>query len=68
MAARVASVLGVLQISGDTGAGDDGDFNNVPGILLSALVVAAGFALLTRFRNGPLATAGVVASATGIHR
>ncbi len=48
------------------GAGDEGDFNNVPGILLSALVVAAGFALLTRFRNGPLATAGVVASATGI--
>jgi hypothetical protein len=60
------AVLGVLIISGDTGAGDDGDFNKYPGAVLSALVVAGGFAVLTRVRGGAIATAGAVAAAIGV--
>ena len=36
------------------------------GILLSLVVVVAGFVLLARYRRGPLATAGVVASGLGV--
>jgi hypothetical protein len=60
------AVLGVLVISGDTGAGDDGDFNKYPGAVLSALVVAGGFAVLARVRSGAIATAGAVAAAIGV--
>jgi hypothetical protein len=58
-------VLGVMIVAGDTGA-SDGDFNRAPGILLSALVVAAGFFVLTSMREGPLATAGAAAAALGV--
>ncbi|MGQ0830633.1 MAG: hypothetical protein ACT4OV_03050 [Microthrixaceae bacterium] len=58
-------VLGVMIVAGDTGA-SDGDFNRAPGILLSALVVAAGFFVLTAVREGPLATAGAAAAALGV--
>lgn len=59
------AVLGVLIVAGDTGATDD-DFNKVPGILLSALVVGAGFFTLQAVRQGALATAGSVAAALGV--
>jgi hypothetical protein len=59
------AVLGVLIVAGDTGA-SDGDFNKVPGIVLSALVVGAGFFTLQSVRQGPLATAGSVAAALGV--
>lgn len=59
------AVLGVLIVAGDTGASDD-DFNRVPGILLSAIVVAAGFFTLQAVRQGPMATAGSVAAALGV--
>jgi hypothetical protein len=59
------AVLGALVIAGDTGA-SDGDFNRVPGVVLSALVVAAGFVTLAAVRQGPLATAGVAAAALGV--
>lgn len=59
------AVLGVLIVAGDTGGGDD-SFNKVPGILLSALVVAAGFFTLSAVRGGPMATAGTVAAALGV--
>lgn len=59
------AILGVLIVAGDTGASDD-DFNRVPGILLSALVVGAGFFTLQSARSGPLATAGSVAAALGV--
>ena len=60
-------VVGALTISGDNlgSAGDDGG-SNIPGILLSAAVIAAGVLALRAFPKGPLATAGVVASALGI--
>jgi hypothetical protein len=59
------AVLGVLIVAGDTGA-SDGDFNKVPGIILSALVVAAGFYTLHSVRQGAMATAGTVAAALGV--
>jgi hypothetical protein len=59
------AVLGVLIVSGDTGA-SDGDFNKVPGIILSALVVAAGLYTLHSVRQGAMATAGTVATALGV--
>lgn len=59
------AILGVLIVAGDTGASDD-DFNKVPGILLSALVVGAGFFTLQTARRGAMATAGAVAAALGV--
>lgn len=59
------AVLGVLIVAGDTGS-SDGDFNKVPGIILSALVVAAGLFTLHSVRRGAMATAGAVATALGV--
>jgi hypothetical protein len=59
------AVLGVLIVAGDTGS-SGGDFNKVPGIVLSALVVAAGFFTLSSARQGAAATAGTVAAALGV--
>lgn len=59
------AVLGVLIVAGDTGASDD-DFNRVPGIILSALVVGAGFFTLSSVRQGAMATAGAAAAALGV--
>ncbi|MEO6317492.1 MAG: hypothetical protein ABIP36_01795, partial [Acidimicrobiales bacterium] len=58
-------ILGVLIVAGDTGAGDDGDFNRFPGLVLSALVVAAGYFVLAQARRGAVATGGTVAAALG---
>lgn len=59
------AVLGALIVAGDTGT-TNGDFNQVPGIVLSALVVAAGFFTLSAVRQGAMATAGAVAAALGV--
>ena len=60
-------IVGVLALAGDTGIDDEsGDFSQVPGILLSALVVAIGYFVLTAARRGPVATAGTVAAALGV--
>ncbi len=59
------AVLGVLIVAGDTGA-SDGDFNRVPGLVLSALVVAAGVFTLHTVRDGAIATAGAAAAALGV--
>lgn len=59
------AILGVLIVSGDTGAGDD-DFNRAPGIILCALVIAGGHAALARVERGAVATAGTVAAALGV--
>lgn len=59
------AILGVLIISADTGTSGD-DFNRAPGIVLSALVVGAGFVALANARRGPVATAGAVAAAAGV--
>ena len=55
------------MIAGDTGLDDSGgDFNRVPGIILSALVVAAGYFVLANLRTGAIATAGAAAAALGV--
>ena len=60
------AVVGLLVVSGDTGLSGGGDFNRVPGLLLSALIVVVGGAVLTRATRGPVATAGTVAAASGV--
>lgn len=58
-------VLGALTVGGDGIGGDDS--SQAPGILLSALVVVAGYLLLARQpAGGPLATAGTVAAALAV--
>ena len=60
-------IVGVLIVSGDTGFSDgDGDVNKVPGIVLCALVVAAGYFLMASVQRGAIATAGAVAAAIGV--
>ncbi len=59
------AILGVLIVSADAGSRGDG-FNRVPGIVLSALVVAGGLLTLRSARRGPIATAGAVALAAGV--
>jgi hypothetical protein len=60
-------IVGVLVLAADTGLDDDtGEFSRTPGILLSALVVAAGFFVLSAMRRGPFATAGTVAAVLGV--
>ena len=60
-------IVGVLVLAGDTGLDDDtGEFNQLPGVLLSALVVALGYFVLSAVRRGPLATAGTVAASLGV--
>ena len=62
-------VFGVVVWAGDhaaRAASDDGEADTTLGIILSLVVIAAGMGLLFRFRSGPLANAGVVASALGV--
>jgi hypothetical protein len=60
-------VVGVLAWGGEaTGDTSEDDPNRVVGMLLSLLVIAAGYGLLVRFRRGPLASSGVVAAALGV--
>jgi hypothetical protein len=59
------AVLGALIVAGDAGA-SDGDFNRLPGLVLSALVVAAGLFALAGAERGAIATGGAVAAALGV--
>jgi hypothetical protein len=61
----VLAVVGVLIVSGDTGA-TDGDFSRWPGVILSAAVVVAGYLVLTRVHRGAVATGAAVAAALGV--
>jgi hypothetical protein len=68
------AVLGVLVWGGDyltsggggAGGGGDGSSRRLLGVVLSLAVVVAGYALAIRARRGPLAAAGVAASALGV--
>ena len=61
----VIAVGGAISLAGEeTGAVDDP--NRVPGLVVSLLLIAAGVALVRRFRVGPLALAGSVAAAVGV--
>src|SRR3546814_5739670 len=57
--------LGVLIVSGGTGASDD-DCNKWPGVLLCALVVAAGYFVLGAVRTGAMAASDTLAAALGV--
>ncbi|HKY65069.1 MAG TPA: hypothetical protein VJM49_01800, partial [Acidimicrobiales bacterium] len=61
------AVIGLFVISGDAQAGDgDGEGSPVTGIVLSLLVVAAGYALMQLLREAPAASAGVTAVILGL--
>jgi hypothetical protein len=65
----VVIFTGVIVWAGERAGGDPSngtDSDTTLGVLLCAAVVAAGHALLFRFRRGPLATAGVVATVVGV--
>jgi hypothetical protein len=61
-------VIGALAISGDqlVGEGGGADGSQFPGLIISLAVVVAGVVLTARFRHGPLAGAGVAASAVAL--
>ena len=60
------AVIGVLVLAADAGSSGGDSFNQHPGVALSALVVAAGIITMQQVRQGPLATAGAVATVLGI--
>lgn len=62
------AVVGVVMISGDAQAGDEGlgDGSRVPGILLCLAVAAAGYVLVRLFGESPAASAGVTAIALAV--
>jgi hypothetical protein len=63
----ILAVGGLQLIAGDAQAPEDGgDGSNIPGIVLSLLVVAAGFVLLHFFREQPASAAGVAAVVLGM--
>jgi hypothetical protein len=64
-AGSALAVLGVLVVSGDTGAGDE-SFNSIPGLVLSVLVVVAGLVTLQQAEDGALAAAGAAAASLGV--
>ena len=60
-------IVGVLVLAADAGLDDNtGEFSQLPGILLSGLVVALGYFVLSAARRGSLATAGTVAAVFGV--
>jgi hypothetical protein len=62
----ILAVSGLQLIAGDAQAPQDGgDGTNIPGIILSLLVVAAGFVLMHFFREQPASAAGVAAVVLG---
>ena len=61
------AVIGLFLISGDAQDGDGGgDGSPVTGIVLSLLVVLAGYALMHLLREAPAASAGVTAVILGL--
>lgn len=58
-------IVGVLIVSGDTGS-RDGDLNRWPGIILCALVIAAGYVVLSQIQRGPIAAGATVAAGLGV--
>jgi hypothetical protein len=62
-------IVGVIVWATDRaleGVRESGDSDNSLGIILTMLVIAAGYFLLIRFKTGPLATAGVAAAVLAV--
>jgi hypothetical protein len=63
-AGAALGVLGVVAIGGDhVATSNGGDTSRLPGLLLTLAVFVLGLLLAAQFRTGPLAAAGVAASA-----
>jgi hypothetical protein len=60
------AVLGAVALGGNRLVGEGGDGSQYPGLAISLLVVVLGVTLNTLQRTGPLAAAGVAASATAM--
>jgi len=67
-AGSVLLVVGALAVSGDSLAGPSsgGGGSQFPGLFITLAVIVAGVALVATHRHGPLAAAGVAASATAL--
>jgi hypothetical protein len=60
-------VIGAIAIGGDQLLSDPGgDGSQFPGLLITLAVIAVGVVLTAYYRTGPLAAAGVVASAAAL--
>lgn len=62
-------IVGLIVWATDYAVGDTdegGDPDTTLGVILSLLVIAAGYFLLLRFKKGPLATAGVAAAVIAV--
>jgi hypothetical protein len=59
-------VVGVLSLGGDQLVGSGGSGSQAPGALLTLAVIAIGVALIAKFHHGPMAAAGVAASAIAL--
>jgi hypothetical protein len=60
-------VLGAIALGGDQLFGtSSGDGSQFPGLLITLAVIVVGVALTAYYRHGPLAAAGVAASATAL--
>jgi hypothetical protein len=66
-AGAALAVVGAIALGGDRLAGSSGaKGSQYPGLAISLIVVVLGAALTAVHRNGPLAAAGVAASATAL--
>jgi hypothetical protein len=65
-AGALIAVGGAIGLGGDNLVDDDGDINRIPGVVVTALLIAAGIALLTRVRTGALAVGASTAVAIGV--
>jgi hypothetical protein len=65
-AGALIAIGGAIGLGGDNLVDDDGDVNRIPGVIVTALLIAAGIALLTRVRTGALAVGGSTAVAIGV--
>jgi hypothetical protein len=60
-------VVGAIALGGDQLFGtSSGDGSQFPGLLITLAVIVVGVTLTAQYRNGPLAAAGVAASATAL--
>jgi hypothetical protein len=65
-AGALIAVGGAIGLGGDNLVDDDGDVHRITGVLVTALLVAAGIAVLTRIRTGAYALAASTAVAIGV--
>lgn len=65
-AGALIAIGGAIGIAGDQLTTSDGDLQRIPGVLISAALIAVGLFVLTKSSSGPFATAAATAAALGI--